>query len=107
MKTLIMGVLLVVFSVPSVAFGITARDIKNIEPDIAPLSTSQSEKVFLLSWQGDYIRTTVGTIYSKGVSVINRTGLDRDQLNSLKKLPEVRITRSGNIVIQVDILTAK
>ncbi len=94
-------------TISSAAYGITPGKIKHHDrkKDVS-VQKVKEDKILLLSWQGDYLYTTKGTVSVKGIPVKNLTGMKKDKLNQVKKLPEVLFTKSNDTIVQVDIVNA-
>jgi len=107
MKLVINGLLIIGLLAPSFVSAITATD-SQLEPvEVAQVQAEDDGKVLLLSWQGDYLRTTAGTVYVKGVVVNNLTGMEQSELANSRELAEVILVENGNIIEQINIVNAK
>ncbi len=80
---------------------------RNLETKAEPMVVKADSKMLLLSWQGDYLRTTLGTLHVQDVVINNLTGLEQDELGSSVNLAEVMVRRNGDKVVQIDIINAK
>lgn len=108
MKFVIYVFSLVVIAMSSSAYGITGQILNDGEQiEVTVVTETNGNKILLLSWQGDYLRTTSGTIYAGDVVVNNSSGLDKDEINQTNSAPEVILTESGNKIVKVDIVAAE
>ncbi len=104
--TLLISFLLLTFV--SVAYGITVVGPgPSAKKNFARSSKIiQDDRMLLLSWQGDYLRTTKGTVYVADIDINNFTGLKKKELNRSIESFEVQIIRNGNGIARIDIIKA-
>ncbi len=93
----------------STAYGITVAESESFprERDAASSRVIKDDRMLLLGWQGDYLRTTKGTIYADGIKINNFTGLKREKLNRSSQPFEVRLIRNGSAISRIDIVIAE
>ena len=60
------------------------------------------EKIYFLSFDGKYLRTTAGAIYAPAVTIVNHGKVDLRQLKDTDKV-EIKFTVVDRVVRQVDI----
>ncbi len=105
-KTILIIGLLLAFS--SAASGITLEKTKFPvrKGSVRSSKKTQEKRMLLLNWQGDYLRTTKGTIYVADVNINNATGLTREELNHSPQAFMVRVVGYGTNAARVDIVKA-
>ena len=98
---------------PLISFAITVGVVNKTgvakkQPRVQQQSTVnlKEKTIRLLSWKGDYLRTTAGTIYTKGIDVVNVSGMDLNKIARSNKHPVVEFVLQENRVKKIYIYPA-
>ena len=71
----------------------------------ASTSTVRNQRIYLLDWQDKKMMTTKGTFYlSTDITVVNRSGLEKEEIILQKNPPIVQINKVGRQLRVITIL---
>ena len=87
------------------AFAMTVDSSKNVQAGDPSTKAVKSDVVYLLSWQDNKMVTSKGTFYlSTDITVINKSGLEPEDITLQKNPPIVQIDKAGRQIRTITIL---
>ncbi len=97
---------------PALSFAISATELNGPEKVYRVNDQEQQNQIFLkkeirlLSWQDDYLRTTVGTFHLGNVDVVDHSGMDLSKLSRSDQHPVVKFVLEHNKIKRILIYPA-
>ena len=84
------------------AFAMTVQSVERVQTPQPAVGVEQVEPVYLLSWTNSQLSTTQGTFYlTNGIKVINKSGLDQDEIALQENPPIVQFIKEAGQVIEI------
>lgn len=88
------------------AFAITPESSVNAQSSVSVVRPEKTSVEHLLSWQENRMVTTKGTFYlSADITVINQSGLEKEDIALQKNPPIVQIDKVGRQIRTITILS--
>lgn len=82
----------------------TIVDEENNQPISLATESTDNETVYLLSWQGNKLRTSLGVFLTNGIQMTDESGLTKDQIPLQSKPPIVEFIKENSRIIEIKIL---
>lgn len=90
------------------SFAMTVESVERAQNPRPAAGAGQAKPVYLLDWTNNQLRTNQGTFFlSKNIKVINKSGLDKDEIASQENPPVVQFIKKSGRVIEVVLLPNK
>jgi len=83
-------------------FAMTVQSVERAQRPQPAISSEQGEAIYLLSWTDNQLRTTQGTYsITKDINVINRSGLNKDEIFQQDSRPIVQFKEELGKIVQI------